>query len=572
MDLIPALSKNGSSGITSNLLLQRAECEHLNGNNEIAERFYDQAIENTENLLNKARAYQRKIHYYNNLRKFEQAYQTGRTAVGLLGVHLPSKFIPPDFIKDLVFNRVLLGRRKIADIINMKEMSDESLQMAILLMATFARSAYQIKPELCIAVCTKMVNICLQHGNTDGGFIGYLAFGPIFVGGILKLKETGFEYGELTLALVEKYKSNFYKAEANFVVSYFAIPWRRPAQEMERYWQIAYEAGLEVGDFFHTSCAISATIQSYYMRGMTFTDIESTASRYLEFLERINNTEGILTLASILQSIKNLRGETESRVSLNSENFDEDDYITKLPGFHSRHFAHYYYINKMQTLYLWGDYEKAYKLSLISDRYLKDSPGMLHTAEHFFYKAMIILALYKTAKGKQRFKWKRVVRNISKKFRHYAKGCPSNFIHKAQLLEAEMYRLEGKNYIAQNKYYDAIGSATKYGYTNVLALAHSLTGSFHYNAGRTRLAGFHLHNAGYFYRTMGATAYASFVTQLYPGLAGFDEAENMPGSDMNPLQRTRSANLDMTTILKSSEAISREIRLRDLLVKLLDII
>ena len=123
------------------MLLQRAECEHLNGNNDIAEDFYNQAINNTEGLLNKAKVYQRKIHYYNNLRKFHEAYQTGRTAVRLLGVHLPSKFIPPDLIKDLALHRVLLGRKKIGDIINMKEMTDENLRMAILLMATFGRSA-----------------------------------------------------------------------------------------------------------------------------------------------------------------------------------------------------------------------------------------------------------------------------------------------------------------------------------------------------------------------------------------------------------------------------------------------
>jgi predicted ATPase len=300
----------------------------------------------------------------------------------------------------------------------MKEMTDENLKMAILLMATFGRSAYQIRPELCIAVCTKMVNICLEHGNADGGFIGYLAFGPIFMGAILKRKQSGFDYGQLILALVEKYKSQFYKAETHFVVGYFAIPWRRPATEMERYWQIAYEAGLEVGDFFHTSCAICGTIQSYYMRGMAFPEIEKAANRYLEFLKRINNTDGILTLAGVQQCIKNLRGETESRMSLNSAGFDEEEYLKQLPGFDSRHFAHYYYINKMQTLYLWGEYEKAYELSLVSDRYLKDSPGMLHTAEHFFYKALIISALYKDSKGKLRLKWKRTLQNICHKFRN----------------------------------------------------------------------------------------------------------------------------------------------------------
>ncbi|MEO5650497.1 MAG: serine/threonine-protein kinase PknK, partial [Ginsengibacter sp.] len=577
MDLVAAATWDQTADTTSKLLLQRAECEHLNGNNEVAETYYDQAINKTEGVLSKARVYQRKIHYYNNLRQFNDAYKTGRTAVKMLGVSLHSRFIPPLFGKDLVVNQFLMGRKKIRDILYMKEMADENLRMAILLMATFARSAYQIKPELCIAVCTKMVNICLKHGNTEGGFIGYLAFGPIFQGAILNRKQKGFDYGQLILALVEKYKSQFYKAETNFVVGYFAIPWRRPATEMEQYWQVAYEAGLEVGDFFHTSCASCGTIQSYYMRGVGFTDIMSASDRYIEFLKRIKNNEAILTIASVQQSIKNLRGETTSKISFSSADFNEEEYVKKLSEFHSRHFAHYYYINKMQTLYLWGEYQKAYEISLISDQYLKDSPGMMHTAEHFFYKALIICALFNESGNRQRRKWRRTLHKIRNKFRSYSKGCTSNFMHKYQLIEAEISRLDKKYELAENYYYSSIESATKYGYANILALANLRAGDFHFNLGRQRLAGFHLRDAKYSYRTMGATAYADQLIQLYPGLSEFGEAEsNRQVEDAQPqtltLNKMKPGNLDLSTILKSSEAISREIRLKDLLGSLLKII
>ncbi|MGL6269336.1 MAG: AAA family ATPase, partial [Chitinophagaceae bacterium] len=571
------VSGNHAAIVSRELLLQRAECEHLNGNNDIAEDFYDQAINQADGILNKARIYQRKIYYYNNLRKFNEAYETGRKAVKPLGVDLPAKFFPPGLLKELIVYRFLRGNKKIPDIVNIREMTDENLRMAILLMATFGRAAYQIKPELCIAVCARMVNICLKHGNTDGGFIGYLAFGPIFLGAILNRKQSGFDLGQLTLDLVEKYKSHFYKAETHFVVGYFSVPWKRSALEMEKYWQIAYESGLEVGDFFHTSCSCCATIQSYYMRGVSFDEIMSTSDKYLEFLKGIKNEEAILTIRSVRQSILNLRGETESAISYNSADFIESDYKTALEDFSSRNFAHYYYINKMQTLYLWGEYQLAYDCSLISDNYLKDSPGMLHTAEHFFFKALIICALYKESSGIQRFKWKITLHKIKNQFRNYSQGSPSNFIHKYQLLEAELSRAEGNFDKAQNYYYAAIESAAKYGYTNVHGLANTITAKFHYDNGRRRLAGFHVQDAVYDYKNQGAGAYAESLLLRYPGLSekddsGFSAMGNDPSLKGLSASNKKTGNIDLATILKSSEAISRKIHLDDLLTSMLKII
>jgi predicted ATPase/class 3 adenylate cyclase len=576
MEQMPESNNAPNDPLLPKMLLQRADCEHLNGNDTIAESYYDDAIEKTDGLLGKASVYERKIYYYNNIRKFKEAYQTGREAVALLGVKLPSSFIPPQFLRDLALNRYLMGNKKIASIIEQKEMSNEKIQMAIQLMATFGRSAYQIKPELCIAVCTKMVNLCLKYGNTDGGFIGYLAFGPIFQGAIIGRKQAGFDYGQLILELVEKYKSKYYKAETHFVVGYFAMPWKRSAEEMEKYWQIAYEAGLEVGDFFHTSCACCATIQSLFMRGVAFEVILHTANRYLEFLHRINNEEGIQTISSIQQSIRNLQGITKNRLSFDTDTFDESSYEKNLSDFNSRHFAHYYYINKMHTLYLWGEYEEAYRLSLISDSYLKDSPGMLHTAEHYFYKALILCAIYPKLSGIKRMKCKAKIYQLVNKFKKYTKGCPANFIHKSQLLLAEISRINNQKTKAQNYYYSSIESANTYGYTNLQGLANSLAGKFHLTEGRKRLALFHLKEAKNAYTFLGATAYADYLLQLYPELIELNESESVSNLkdtyNLNERENVKIGNIDLSSVLKSSEAISREIHLRDLLSSLLKII
>ncbi len=56
----------------------------------------------------------------------------------------------------------------------------------------------------------------------------------------------------------------------------------------------------------------------------------------------------------------------------------------------------------MLTQYLWKEYDAALATAQISTRYLKDSPGMLHAAEHYFLSGLIQAAQAERSTG-----WKR---------------------------------------------------------------------------------------------------------------------------------------------------------------------
>ena len=94
--------------------------------------------------------------------------------------------------------------------------------------------------------------------------------------------------------------------------------------------------------------------------------------------------------------------------------------------------------------------------------------------------------------------------------------------------------------------------------------------------GRKRLAGFHFRDAQYAYRFLGASAIADHWQQKYPELIELSDTvtlgNNQEVYSLNEPNNNKIGNVDLTTILKSSEAISREIHLRDLLRSLLKII
>jgi hypothetical protein len=53
------------------------------------------------------------------------------------------------------------------------EMTDPRLVAAVRVLNGVSKAAYQVRPELCVAVATKAVNLCLKHGNTPDCAIGH---------------------------------------------------------------------------------------------------------------------------------------------------------------------------------------------------------------------------------------------------------------------------------------------------------------------------------------------------------------------------------------------------------------
>jgi class 3 adenylate cyclase len=453
------------------------------------------------------------------------------------------------------------------DIIELPEMEDERIKKAMLVMSSCARSAYQIKPELCVSVSAKMVNLTLQKGLAYGGSVGFLAFGPIFHGAILNNKTSGFEFGKLTLSILDKFKNKTNKAEINFVVGYFAIPWKQPATVMENYYQIAYESGIETGDLFHASCACCGMIQSYWMRGVEFNKIISIAAKYLKFLDRIKNTEAILTIESVLKTIENLQGKSKSKTSYDSIEFSEEKYIENIKTFASRHFAHYYYINKMASLYLWGEYEEGLKVSIQAENYLKDSPGMLHTAEHFFYQGLLIAA---ANPEKLSYKYNRLLKRIISKFKKYAADCPENFEDKYLLLQAEWAGIKKDTFVKSKLLNDAQKSAAEYKHIQIQAIASMRLADLYYKSDSKKICKIHLDEALYFLNQWGAKGVAESVAKEYFEKAGFLDLAKFSSDSLNKDQI--SSSLDLITIVKSTEAISSQVRFKDLIEAMISIV
>jgi serine/threonine protein kinase len=435
---------------------------------EHAERLAQKAIALAQTDEECASAYEAAVHCLQDMARFPEAYALTREGCARLGLELPEKFVPPLLVADLLAVQAKLWRRSSAHLLALPTMPAGRLLLAVRLANAGAKAAFQCRPELCVALCTKIVRLCLAHGNTPDCAIAYMVFGAIFQGGILGRYATGYELGQLALALVDKYQNERQRAEVSFVVGYFGTSWLKPARDAEALWSVAYSAGQKSGDLFHMGCAAAGRMMSLAMRGVPLQELERESEELAHTLTRSGLREPLAVVLSVRQLARDLRGATHAPGSWHDDEYDETAALAAWHTFGASHFGHYCLLARAQAHYLRDRTEEAAELLARAAPLAPASKGMLHSAEHVFLEALV------TARAETLPRAERALRvlNAARQLKAWARRCHENFAAKAELVWAEALRLLGRERAARSAYARAAQLASRCGCSHVEAMAH----------------------------------------------------------------------------------------------------
>ncbi|MDE5078999.1 MAG: GAF domain-containing protein, partial [Trichodesmium sp. St2_bin6] len=152
--------------------------------------------------------------------------------------------------------------------------------------------------------------------------------------------------------------------------------------------------------------------------------------------------------------------------------------------------------------------------------------------------------------------------------------CPENFQHKYDLVAAEKARILGQNWRAQEFYEKAIQGAKKYEFIHEEALAYERASEFYFTFGREEIGQLYLRNAYHCYIRWGAKAKVKQLESEYPQyLLGITNQNKSKGLSMKISTTGNDGEvLDLTTVIKASQAIFGEVKLEKLLKKLMKIV
>ncbi|MBF0398353.1 MAG: PAS domain S-box protein [Desulfobacterales bacterium] len=178
------------------------------------------------------------------------------------------------------------------------------------------------------------------------------------------------------------------------------------------------------------------------------------------------------------------------------------------------------------------------------------------------------------------FKNKKVfgkVEHAQKKMKKWVEYAPMNYLHKYFLLEAEIARVKGKDEMAVFLYDKAIKASRESGYIQEEALSYELAGKFYMEKGSDDIAEIYISKAISCYTKWGAFSKVKeletkYSQSIYKPLADeFKNAAKVGGHTISTTEGT-SETIDISTVMKASQAISGEIILEKLLGNMIKIV
>ena len=542
------------------LELYRAECEFLMGELVTAETRLTMLSLRAGNPLDQAAVACLRIELYTTLGQHDRAVDVSLVCLHQLGIELSPH--PTEEEARREYERVgsQLGQREIEELIDLPLTSESQFVAVLDILTRVATAALYTDAHLMSLVSCRIVNLSLEHGNTDASCFGYVSLGVI-AGPRFGDYKTGFRFGRLGYDLLERHGLVRFRARAVSSFAAMIIPWTHHLRTATELTRRGFDDAHVAGELRWAAYSCSNLILNLLAIGDSLPDVQREAEQCQEFARKAGF--GIVTdiVTTVLALVRTLRGLSTTFGRFNQTGFDELSFEQQLTGDTSVPLvACWYWIRKLQARFLAGDYASAVTASLNAQRLLWTSPSFFETAEAHFYGALSHAACCEAPVSDECRQHVQALRVHHRQLGEWAENCRENFEHRALLVGAEIARIEGQELDAERLYEAAIRSARENSFVQNEAIASELAARFYLGRGFERIARSYLRDARDGYRQWGADGKVRQLEQLYPQI-GTEESI----SDATTTIQTPVEHLDLATVIKVSEAVSGEIVLEKLI-------
>jgi histidine kinase len=550
--------------------------EFLAGNGQNSSELFDILLQQVQSELDEAQIYFLQAVQIQTTGQLDESMDLSLNALSLLKMPIPkgeAQFLT-DFQTELGRVKALMNNRSLLQLLNEPIMNAEEDILITKILSLYGINAFLLGKQLLVAwSVVKMTNHSLQKGHNEISSLAYAGFGFLACT-LLQDSPTGFLFGELGIQLSHKFDNLAYRAKTYHTYVSAIHFTQKPLREGIELERMAMKYGLDSGEMQYCGFACFQIVQDSLMVGNHLPKLLEEATLLLEVLKRVSPF--ILEFSfipSVYQAILNLLGKTQSYDSFDNEDFSEAEFLQKFA--HEPNALSTFYMAKLRSLYWFEQYEAALVLVDKFEMIAQTMVGLVVVPETSFYVCLTLLANYALGSAEEKAKYEQIIAQHQAQMKQRAEQAPANFLAKYVLVEAEKAKVEQRNWEAVNLYERAIKEAQQAEYLNIEALAHELFAKFWLQTDKRDYVEFHFRRAYYLYKLWGAKAKVAYLEEKYLKYIKKHLLDSkwgeITGNNLIITNSTSSVELDLYSVIKASQAISKEVIVHNLLDKVLQI-
>ena len=540
---------------------EATEMSWLCGRFELMEKLADAVKDNVREDPDLVNVYQCRIKAYTIQAKLKKALETGEEILEKLGCQL-SPLSLDQWQQTLVHIKSSLAGKSVADVMRFEPLTQTDAEVLVPILyelhLAYGLTGATLDDGLWQPIASKRISFLLNHFHPKHSpeFYGLLGF--IYCA-YMQDFEFGYELGRLGIQTMEALDLKEINCRVSGGFNGVTRFCREPLSASLEPLLEAHKMGIETGDFFNAGISAVIRCQIAFMCGKKLNWLKGELSTLKLALEKTDYIIGSPQLEMLTKAVMVLM---EEPATLSSGIMDQYHRVTGAE-FVYREQSNFNY-QKLVLQYLFEEYEAARETVFEMINLMKTYKDSLADPLANCYLSLALLAVYGQGSDGEKEEILTQVHDHQETLEKLARCAPPNYLHKYHLVEAERLRvLEGESDAILSHYDQAIALSGESEFIHEEALANELAARYLLNQGQNDAARAYLRSAMEKYEAWGAKRKVAHLRERYPGLIADDRAEAVASP---------SANLDLATMLKASEAISGTIELEPLLEILLRIL
>ncbi|MCG8619618.1 MAG: diguanylate cyclase [Desulfobacterales bacterium] len=562
------------------LTRERIECEFLCGSLETAHRLFNRAVKHTKHRRDTGSLYELMIRISHINYEYDRGIELGKAALALFDITIPDDQDAYDQATESALKFISERTATEADILALENgpaMTDANIIVCCGILHELWVCLFMSAHPQVLLPALDMIRLSLRHGQSAVTSVGH-----IFYGLILSMQQDydrAWAFGNLAMALKDKYFTPLLAPKVHNTFCNFINHYKQHIHTNVPIYEASLRYCIQSGEIWWGAWAASFIRTAGLVKGDPLPEVKRVGEKYATYIQESEFAPLIHVRDLQMAKITHLMDETgtlnesgpdsENANMLDTRNFSEAKSVAAMADmpFGLGLFWHYTYLAFLHLIY--GNNTSALAASLRAEENKIHIPGLMMYPDHFFFHVLILAANWEETAETDRPGVRGTMKEYLDQMALWQSHCPENFSHRFQLMTAAYEAVDGNELDALHAYDRSIALARKHGYLHHEALANELAARFHLENGREQAARGYLMEARYLYLQWGAKRKVRMFDMEFPWISMTSKSS---GTRQTILTTSRSQALDLDTVMKASQAISGEIVLEKLLVKLMSIL
>lgn len=493
--------------------------------------------------------------------EFYRALHTGLSFMAENGIKVKKNPSNIDIILSSIRTSFKYKKNKIKDLIDLPIITDPIILELSEIIQGANGAAYFSNQKLWAHITIETTRYYLGKGLCPLAALTFIAYGATLIM-INKDSKSGKAFGDLSMTIFKRLNTTDHLNKSLFVYHSQFSWWNEPIQVSIDGIEEALSLSLSSGDFVFVGHCCNVLSGYCTTLGTDINIILNTLGRYLKLVKSVSDLTNINVVRTYNNLIKSLALPNYKDEKLEDIEIKEKDE----PLGEVKMGRHAFYSSRYKLNYLLKQYDQMEYNVRKYEELNFTSFGTYITIHGDFYLALAHGIIYPNSDRKEQKRMKESIKNTIKELERLSKITPINFENKYEILRAVFYKIQGKIESAISTFEKAVELSLRDNFPVEASIAWEECANLYFREGKHTIGNAYLERSYRIYNKWGAKAITTRMTQEYPWLKD--------GLGMRLSSATGSssgrvlANIDMETIIRSSEVLVGETDFQKLLRKL----